>query len=92
MLDANDPTVRSAVFGKQVQDFIETELGAYIVKRAETQANRANEKLKTCAAWRTRRIRDLQNQIAVAESIIVWLADAINSGQQATDILKDIHE
>ncbi len=91
-LDAGDPKVRAAVLGRQVQDFLEGDIGVYLVGRAEEQAALAVQKLKVVAPWRRRRIRQLQNQVAVAESVLVWLADAVAAGRSATQIIKDEQE
>ena len=87
-LDPNDPTVRSAVFGKQVEEFLNTDVGKYLVQQAEHEAAEAIEALKTTWPWRTRRIRELQNRIWVAEHFQKWLGDAIVAGQQSMKFLE----
>ena len=44
-LDPNDPTVRQAVFGRQVEDFLSTEIGQFLIQRAVTQEEEAIEEL-----------------------------------------------
>lgn len=88
MNPVDDPTLERAVFGKEVENFLNTRIGKYLVQRAEEEAEEATERLKTTAAWRTRRIRELQNEIKVAESIQQWLADAVMDGIQATNLLE----
>lgn len=88
-LNPDDPIVRSAVFGKQVEQFLDTAIGRYLVGRAEEEAERALSQLRTVAPWRRRRIMDLQNQVYRAEAFQQWLADAIIDGQQALTIIED---
>ena len=68
-MDINDPTVRAAVLGKQVEDFLGSDIGKYLVGRAESDALEALEELKRVSWWRSRRIKWLQNRIYVAESV-----------------------
>ena len=86
--DPNDPSVRSAVFGKQVEAFLNTDVGKYLVQQAEREAEEAAEQLKTVWPWRTTRIRDLQNRIWVAEHFQKWLGDAIVAGRQSMAYLE----
>jgi hypothetical protein len=84
-----DPVQEMAVFGKQVEDFLDTRLGKYLVKKAEAEATLAADKLKRVAPWRRRKIQELQNQIITAERFQQWLAFAIMDGAQAMQILED---
>ena len=90
-LNEADPLVRAAVFGRQTEEFLNSELGRFLVARADEQRDAAVDALKRVAPWRTRRIRQLQNEIAVAESVQQWLADAVTEGQQALQVLEDEH-
>lgn len=87
-LDPNDPIVETAVFGKEVENFLGGNIGRYLVERAEKQAEEATDLLKKVSPWRRRRIQQLQNRIAVAESVQQWLADAIMDGISATRSLE----
>lgn len=79
-LDANDPLVKSAVLGAQVEDYLQSDIGKYLVGRAENEAIDAMEQLKTVAWWRKRRILWLQNRIWVAERFQQWLGEAYSEG------------
>ena len=82
-LDPNDPDVRVAVFGKQVEDFLQSDIGDYLIKRSQAQAEEALEELKRVWPWRRRRIQQLQNRIKVAEDFQLWLGYAVASGHQS---------
>jgi len=87
-LDANDPIVETAVFGQQVEQFLSSEIGRYLIDRAEREAEHAADALKTVHPWRTRRIRELQNIIWVSERVQKWLGEAILDGRQALNVIE----
>lgn len=84
-----DQLVEEAVFGKQVENFLNSKLGIYLVKYAESKANDATEKLKGVYSWRRRRIQELQNEVHLWESFQQRLAEAIMDGQQALKLLDE---
>lgn len=84
-------TIETAVFGKQVENFLASELGRHLVKRAEVEADVAIDALKKVYPWRRRKIQELQNRIWVAERFQQWLADAVMDGMQATQLLEEDH-
>jgi siroheme synthase len=87
-LDPDDKLVRWATFGKQVEQFLESEIGDYLVKRAEAEIDDAVMRLKKANPVDIDRVRSIQNEIQVAESVITWLGDAIAQGQAAIETLK----
>ena len=89
MLSPDDPLVRWATFGRQVEDFLEGPIGSYLVKKAEEQSQEAMGKLKVVDPEDPKAVRALQNAVVVADSIMAWLGDAINEGQGALDALKE---
>lgn len=89
MLDPDDPKVRWAQFGRQVQLFLESDIGVHLVERADEQAKSAAAALKTVDPTDTRAIVALQLKAQVADSIIEWLGDAIAAGESAIEQLKE---
>ena len=79
-LDYNDPLVKAAVLGRQVEEFLETDIGKYLVGRAENEAADAMEQLKRVASWRKSRIQQLQNAVLTAENFQKWLGQAYSEG------------
>ena len=79
-LDINDPLVKSAVLGSQVEQFLEGDIGKYLVGRAESEATEAMDMLKRTAPWRKSRIQQLQNAILTAENFQKWLGQAYSEG------------
>ena len=95
MLNPEDPVVRVAIFGRQVEDFVNSDIGIFMTKRADDEINECLEELKRISAdwpWGRRKIARLQNRIAVAERVIHWLAEAITEGHQALNIIEDKHD
>lgn len=88
-LDPNDPLVEWATFGREVENFLRSPIGDYLVKRSEEEIAAAVENLKTVQPWRRRRIQALQNEIKIAEKFQVWLADSIAAGHQAIQQLQE---
>jgi hypothetical protein len=91
MLDSGDPKVRWAVFGKQVEDFLQSDIGNYLVQCAKEKEAEAMEQLKRVYPWRRRKIQQLQNEIAIAENFQAWLGDAIVTGHASLEQLKEEH-
>jgi len=82
-LDINDPLVKSAVLGRQVEEFLESDIGKYLVGRAESEAREAMDLLKNVSFWRKKRIIWLQNRIKTAENFQMWLGQAYSEGLHA---------
>lgn len=91
MLNPDDPMVRTATFGRIVQDFIDGPIGTYIQSRAQDEELEAVKQLITVDADDFRTIRKWQIQAQVAGKIIEWLMDAIQAGNNALDTLKEEH-
>jgi len=90
MLDANDPTVKAAVLGRQVEDFLQSDIGKYLVGRADSDAQEALDQLKRVAWWRGKRIQYLQNRVYVAEKFQEWLGNAYSEGLNALRSLENV--
>jgi hypothetical protein len=76
-----------AVLGRQVEEFIASDIGKVLLGMAEQDARVAMDELKKVHPWRWRKIRDLQNRIKLAESFEGWLLDLVHTGRVATKTL-----
>lgn len=85
----NPELVAEAILGKDAEEFLNTELGRYLVGRAELEANEATEQLKRVHPWRRRKITELQNKIWIAESFQGWLLEMVIAGKQAMTALEE---
>lgn len=70
-------------FGFEVQAFLRSNIGKYLVQRAETEVEDAVEALKVVDPEDPKAIRDLQAKIAQAGSFQYWLAEAYQAGENA---------
>jgi hypothetical protein len=81
----------AAVFGKEVEDWLKSDIGDYMVQRARTEAIECYGQLKVVSPWRWLKIQDLQNRIKVCEWFRDWLGEAYQTGVQATQALEEEH-
>lgn len=77
-----------AIIGRDAEEFVQSDIGQYIIGCAEQEANEAMDQLKHVLPWRKRKITELQNKIWRAESLQSWLAELIIKGKQATQQLE----
>ena len=87
ILNPDDPTVRTAVFGEQVRDFLKSDIGQYLMDRAATEEREAIEDL--IKAHSNADLLEIKSRIRTARWFTTWLAEAIQSGDQAMQILKE---
>lgn len=88
-LNPDDPAVRWAAFGRQVELFLEGDIGKYLVHRFTQQILEATEDLKKADAFSPQEIMRIQNRIHVGESILEALRDVIAAGHSALEELKN---
>lgn len=78
-----------AALGRDAADFLSSDIGRYILGRAQQEIDDAHEKLAIVSPWRRNRIRQLQNEIWRAQSVKGWVVELIGIGKQAEAILED---
>lgn len=82
--------MEQAVFGEEVETFLrEDRIGRFIVARAAAEVEEALLELKDVDPENTSGIRRIQTRIRVAESVVAWLAGAVDDGKRARQILED---
>ena len=77
-----------AVLGRDAEEFVTSELGQTMIGMAQQEVDEATYKLQRVHPWRTRRIRELQNEIWRAQSFQSWLVELAERGQQAKQQLE----
>lgn len=87
--NAQSPLLKQIDLGFQVEAFLQSDIGRYLVQRAEGEVEEAVEQLKRADPDNAAQIRAIQHTIHVAESIQYWLADAIQAGLNAQQELHD---
>lgn len=70
-------------FGFVVEAFLTSDVGRYLIARAEDEIADAVGKLKTIDPNDAPAIQSLQNIVHRAESIQYWLAEAVQEGMNA---------
>lgn len=91
-MNDDEAALRTVAFGMDVEQFLQGSIGRYLVQRAESERSAALDDLAQADAEDTRKIRQLQQRIAVVDSIQQWLADAITDGQHAEQQLVEQEE
>lgn len=80
---------RTAQFGKQVEIFLLSDVGKYLLQCADLEEENAVKQLKICDPYDPNAIQEVQNKIWRAESVRKWLEDAVLAGLQALEIIED---
>ena len=78
-----NPLLQQIDLGFQAESFLQSDLGRYLIARAEAEIEAAVEKLKRIDPENSALIRAEQHKIHVAEDIQYWLAEAIQAGYNA---------
>lgn len=81
--------IAEAMLGQDAEEFMVSQIGQYLIGRADQEITDATEKLCNVAPWRRRRIMELQNQVWRAQSFKDWLAELIVSGRSAMSALEE---
>lgn len=78
-----------AVLGRDADDFLNTDIGRYLIGRCDQEIDEAQDILSRVSPWRRRRIQELQNQIYRAKSLKSWLSELISNGKAAEAAMED---
>jgi len=89
-----DLALAEARFGIEVEHFLKTEVGRFLIGRAELDEREALEELGLVDPEDPKAIRAVQFKLQVARAVPRWIRDAIQSGRiaQATIEVEDSHE
>jgi hypothetical protein len=88
-LDPEDPNVRAAVFGVQVQEWLKSPVGDHIVTQVRQKLERLTEQLKKQSPLGDGQVKvvGLQAEIRVWETFVAWLGNAVQEGLTAEAII-----
>lgn len=78
-----------AMIGKDAEEFLASDIGRYVLGRAEQEESDAVEMLARVSPWRRSRITQLQNEIWRARAFKGWLAELVITGHQALSQLEE---
>lgn len=87
-MNDTENTWETAIFGKQIENFLSDDVGRYLVKSAEIKAEHAIEELKKISPFNIFNIYRLQHKIEFWEDVQQHLANAIIDGKQALAIIE----
>ncbi len=88
-MSVDELTVRRAIFGKQVDNFLGSDIGKYLMMRAIDESKEALQAFRTCDPSDAVQVAELQRQINQAEKFQQWLEEAVSDGLQAMNVLDD---
>lgn len=93
MLDSLDPSTRTLIaeidLGVQAREFVNSDLGRYIIGCAQQEIADAQDKLERISPWRRRRIQEVQNQAWRARTLLAWIRSLLVSGKAAEDAIQE---
>jgi hypothetical protein len=84
-----------ALLGKLMEEFTKSDVGSYMIRRANSEAEDAYIALTKVDPHDSIAVQNLQNAVYRAESIKTWMKEAISAGATAKDLLEqreDEHE
>jgi hypothetical protein len=81
--------IQRAVFGKEVEQFMNSSIGRYMLARAAEEKAVANADFLKVNCGDTIAVQAIQNRAVVADSIVGWLKDAVGDGLRALNIIED---
>jgi hypothetical protein len=76
-----------AALGRDASEFLDSDIGRYIVGRCDQEIADAQEKLAVVSPWRRNRIKQLQNEIWRAQNLKGWVVQLVQAGLQAEAML-----
>jgi hypothetical protein len=88
-LNPDDPVLRTAVFGRQVEQFLDSDIGCYLAQCAEKDIELGINQLKKADPFKPEQVIAAQMKVKIAETIMGWLGDALRAGYQATEAIKE---
>ena len=70
-------------FGMDVKVFIASQVGRYLLDKANKDRDAAMEELANVDAEDAKAIRALQNRVKCTENFLMWLGEAVTEGEIA---------
>jgi hypothetical protein len=87
-LDPEDPLVRAAVFGVHVEEWIKTDVGAFVMNRVQQRVKRLEQDLRKINPTNPLDVLKLQIELKHWEDFAGWLGDAMQAGANAQTIIE----
>ena len=87
MADPREELLREVSIGLQAETFLGSDVGKYLVSRAEGERDAALDELKTVNPNDPEAIMELQAKVWRAESVQTWIAELIQAGWNAEGLI-----
>ena len=88
-LDPEDPTVQIAALGHNVQEFLQSDVGDYLLKRAAGEEANATDAILRLVLSGKSVPAEIITALSNARSFQLWLGEAVEHGLQAITLLKE---
>jgi hypothetical protein len=85
----NQELLDQAVLGRQVEDFLLTDVGKFLLAKAENEYIMALQALSEVDASNVQLILQHQGDAKTALNFRAWLSEAVTSGLKAKEILEE---
>jgi len=92
MSDDSEILLDVAVLGEQVDQFLKSDVGVYLMQHAAAQEEQGLEELRRVDCKDAAAVWNAQNKVWIAEKFRVWLSEAVQAGLKAQMILEDREE
>lgn len=87
--ESEEMLYRRATFGKQVSDFFNSDIGRYLMARADEEVVVAIRKFRDCDTSNVELVRKLQNDINMADNFKNWLSESVMDGLHAIEMIDE---
>lgn len=84
-MDERAELEKAIALGLSAEDFLESDLGVWISSRAEAERTEAMDALCAANPFDSQEVARLQSRIAVTDTAMQWLADAVILGRSAQE-------
>lgn len=81
-----------AIFGEQVDQFLKSDIGQYLLQHAAAEEARGLSELKRVLCTDPEAVWKAQNKVWRGESFRIWLTEAVSAGLKAQEVLEDREE
>lgn len=88
LIESNKEAYEKIEMSMEVQAFLQSKVGRMLIQRAEAQRDDAISELCNCDAADADKVRELQFVIRRSESIQFWMAECIQEGIHASEVLQ----
>lgn len=85
---AQEDLVKEVAFGIEVEAFLQSTLGRYLIKQAEDERDAALMDFRTADTSDAKLMASIQNRVWRAEQFQTWLAEIVQAGWNSEALLK----